>query len=291
MPTQSTSHASGALTIATFSDLHFSQDPEWRVLFPGNDYSPAKRSELVVESMLLAEFDMMVDGGDLIDRGDVGSYRAIDRLLSQRGAGIPLYTTPGNHDRTAELFDSVGIGAVETRSSENNKFNYSVRKGPHHLLFVDSSPITEGRGEIGPTGLEWLMDALTRVGPNEFAWVFTHYPALPFSHLLPERSMMVDGFDFHSLMIQFSAKVSGVFHGHIHTRREYTIDGIQYHSIAPSSVPMTCVEKGKGILDVNGALGFEILRLFNDGRLERTMVPVDVSSSVIPPVPNAGDLT
>ena len=271
------------LRVSVFSDLHFHRDPQHRVPFPGSNYNIQQRARKILERLAEEQPELAICAGDLVDVGSAESYPQLDSVFEDLSLSTRLAFTPGNHDRSSNLFADIGMIEPSERGQILGRQNYTIVRGVHHLIFLDSSPhknVLGASGEVGEEGREWLKGTLQGMPEGHVAWIVTHYPTIPFSDLLPERARMVDGTEVHDLLKQFSSRIGAVIYGHIHHRHQHDAGEIAYLCMTPSSVPLICRIPGRGEFDEKGALGFENLVLYPDKTFERTTKEIDVRDTV-----------
>ena len=155
------------MLVAQITDIHLGFDP-------GN---PAefnrKRLDRVIDHLceMPRPPDLMFATGDLVDMGDVESYRRLRRALEP--CPFPVYMAMGNHDiraNFAEVFHETPFtgGFVQ----------YAVdHAGPIRFLVLDT--LEEGRhgGAFCPARAAWLSDALAQE-PDRPTVIVLHHPPI-----------------------------------------------------------------------------------------------------------------
>lgn len=139
------------MRIAQLSDLHLTAEAQ--LLYDAVDTEAAFHTALERVKALDPPPDLVLLTGDLANDGDAGSYRRLQRALSE--LAMPYAVMPGNHDNRAEL------RAAFPGQAWTGEPLCCQRLDLHggSLLLLDSTVPGEERGEIGDTQLAWLESA------------------------------------------------------------------------------------------------------------------------------------
>lgn len=217
------------MLVAQITDIHLGFEPD----------SPREFNRLRLDATLAAlkslnpAPDLLLATGDLVDRGDVASYRRLREALAE--LPFPVHFAMGNHD------DRDNFAAVFPEAEFNGGFlQYTLDAGPLRLVVIDT--LEEGRhgGALCERRAQWLRDRLDqdRERPtlvvlhhppieSGIAWMNTD-PAEPWVHRL------ADALAGHNNLV-------GLICGHIHraiaTRWQGTVV-----ATCPSTAPQVALE-------------------------------------------------
>lgn len=151
--------------------------------------------------------------------GDITGDKPI--LLDQMkvilgSAGIPLFTTIGNHDKVAST------GSNEPRKADDftrvfGPLNYSFNRGNVHFVCLDNviySDASSYSGGFTDSQIEWLKADLSYVPKNKMVIVYYHIPIRNSSGIVNRTKMLeaLSGFSEVHLMC-----------GHTHYTENFTI--------------------------------------------------------------------
>lgn len=210
--------------------------------------------------------DIIVVSGDLTDSGDPDAYRRLSAALEPLAPHI-IYAT-GNHD-VRVVFHAELLGEPE-------------RQGPilqvHRLagiriLVLDSTVVGAGHGVLTPDHLAELSAELADPYPGGSIVVLHHAPLPPPSPLLTYFSL--DRRSREAL----AAAVTGtdtriILAGHHHLAGSGILGGVPV-AIAPSTAIRTDPLAPPGHERTYGSAGFNLVRMFPDGTVSVSVVPVD----------------
>ncbi len=216
------------MLIAQITDIHLGFDPDNPVEFN------RKRLDRAIEDLLALDPapDVLFATGDLIDRGDLESYRRLDNALSV--CPFPVFMCMGNHDMRATFCQQ--FPDVPT----NNGFvQYEVEQGGMRFLVLDT--LEEGRhgGAFCEVRAHWLKERLAEKQdvptiiiqhhpPVEvgISWMNTH-PEEPWVARLGE-------------CLKGQKQVVAILCGHIHRMIQAHWYGIPI-AICPSTAPQVAL--------------------------------------------------
>jgi 3',5'-cyclic AMP phosphodiesterase CpdA len=171
--------------------------------------------------------DLLLVTGDLVDRGDVESYRLFQKALAP--LGLPMLAIPGNHDSREAMREAfaghAGIGA------DGPFLNIAGETGGLRLIGLDTTIPGRIEGLLCDERLDWL-DARLSEAPQQPALLFMHHP--PFETGLTRmdgwRCGNADGL---ARILVRHRQVVHVLCGHVHRAIDTTFAGIPA-SIGPS---------------------------------------------------------
>lgn len=114
----------------------------------------------------LGGIDAVIVTGDLTDLGEPDAYDLIRDALHNLPA--PVHVIPGNHDDRATMRAAFGLPGDAT-----DPINFVVDHGPVRLIGLDSSVPSHPWGELDPSSLVALSNALGDPRPSLIA---VHHP-------------------------------------------------------------------------------------------------------------------
>ncbi len=170
---------------------------------------------------LVPQPKFIVASGDLTNRGDEGSYKALQQIFANAELNIPVLFGLGNHDKR-EGFYPVMLG-----KSDHNMAPYDhaqVIDGVHVIVIDTSAPNKVG-GSFEPGQLVWLKAELDAHADLPKLLVMHHAPALDDNPQMEWESLSIA--DTESLRQAVEGKnVMGILSGHIHYDRVSSWYGI-----------------------------------------------------------------
>lgn len=208
------------------SDSHIGPDPSF-VLYGKNT---RKCAQCVIDRVngFDSPVDFVVHTGDVLNRPRPESLSQAREVFST--VRFPLYMTTGNHD-TSLTTDSLLQQPVNRLHHAG--CSYWFERNGCRFVALD----TRGPDEIDPHGVfdtdreKALKSALA--GYEGQVVVFTHFPPLPLDSVWHDRDMlMIEGDRMHKVLKKSSARIAGVFFGHLHRHIMIFRDGIPYVSAA-----------------------------------------------------------
>jgi len=217
------------MLIAQISDIHLGFDP-------GN---PAefnrKRLDRVLRTFEEMERrpDIVIASGDLVDRGDVDSYRRLRIALDR--CQIPVFPCLGNHDvRSAfrRIFPDYDM--------PDGFLQYVLDAGPLRILVLDT--LEEGRHGGGFCALRarWLADRIAEEPDRPTAIVLHHPPVetgIGWMTSLPDEYWILRLRD----ALAGARNVVGLICGHVH-RQMTTIWEGRVVAVCASSAPQVALD-------------------------------------------------
>ncbi len=154
------------MLVAQITDIHVGFEPDNVAEFN------RKRLDQVLHTLCALDVkpDLLFTTGDLVDRGDVDSYRRLRSALET--CPFPVWPCMGNHDERAnfrEVFPEIPMvdGFVQ----------YVVETGPVRFVVIDT--LEEGRhgGDFCEVRARWLADPLA-AAPDRPTMIVMHHPPI-----------------------------------------------------------------------------------------------------------------
>lgn len=255
------------LVIAHLSDTHLTNTG---VLY-NNVIDPAVALSRVMDVLARAVSqgrgpDIIVVSGDLTDSGDPEAYRRLRRFLEPLAPQV-IYAT-GNHD-VRVVFHAELLGEPD----HPEPILQVHRLAGVRILVLDSTVVGAGHGVLGPEHLAELATELAQPYPGGSIVMLHHAPLPPVSPLLTyfaldrqSRSALADtvaGTDTRIILA-----------GHHHLAGSGIVGGVPV-AIAPSTAIRTDPLAPPGHERTYGSAGFNLVRMFPDGTVSVSIVPVD----------------
>jgi outer membrane protein assembly factor BamB len=170
--------------------------------------NPQRLKQLVEECLAMTPKPaFVINSGDTGDNGWIPLLRLYQKLVQPLvSAGIPVYTTVGNHDLDyagiaaqdlGDMFDPLGPASIG-RHGTRYSFDYSGC----HFMFLNIRPVS-GLIRLTPSEISWLRNDLKKVQKDTRILVFMHAN-------VPEEDMS----SIVELLQHFSRPV--IFQGHTH---------------------------------------------------------------------------
>ena len=154
------------MLVAQITDIHLGFEPDT----PGEFNRQRLDATLAALIALDPLPDLMLATGDLVDRGDVDSYRRLREAFAD--LPFPVHYALGNHDvrrNFAEAFPEVAL--------TDGFLQYTIEDGPVRLVVIDT--LEEGRhgGGFCETRAAWLRDTLDQA-PLRKTLIVQHHPPI-----------------------------------------------------------------------------------------------------------------
>lgn len=216
------------MLIAQITDIHLGFDPDNPAEFN------RKRLDQVVRTLCDMEPkpDLLFATGDLVDRGDVDSYRRLRRALAI--VPCPIWLCVGNHDVRENFLD-----VFPNMPTANGFIQYVVDHGPLRFIVLDT--LEDGRHGGGFCAIRsaWLRARLAEE-PGKPTVIVLHHPPIetgiewmttdPDEPWVRELEGALEGHD----------QVVGLICGHIHRSIVTSWAGRQL-AICPSTAPQVAL--------------------------------------------------
>ncbi|UPQ97302.1 metallophosphoesterase [Chloropicon primus] len=183
------------------------------------------------------DWDLTLGLGDLAyNSGKDWEYqKGFFEFLSEENARVPVFTTPGNHDRpTSDLWSQTGpyfdlfTNPGDGRSGgvpSNHKSYYSFDYGPIHFVSVDSD--TLGLHD-DPALYAWLEKDLAEARRADYQWIVAYHHQPPYSKGSHDSDAQYECYKLRSNLVPMFEKygVDLVLAGHSHSyERSHLLSG------------------------------------------------------------------
>jgi 3',5'-cyclic AMP phosphodiesterase CpdA len=203
------------LTFVHLTDLHVG-DPA--VPDPGlqADTTANLRAILADVKRLTPAPAFMVVSGDLTNRGDAGSYRAVKALFAEATLSFPVFFALGNHDRREPFYEVM----LDRSNAGGTPYDHDALIGDIHLIVLDTSIPGAIGGGFEPGQLDWLKERLDAHPARRKLLVMHHAPMLdPDEPATAWESITAE--DTHRLATLLAGRrdILGILSGHIHYDR------------------------------------------------------------------------
>ncbi|MDU8924090.1 3',5'-cyclic-AMP phosphodiesterase [Pasteurellaceae bacterium LIM206] len=208
------------------TDPHLFKDTKSELLGMNTEASFTQVLTEVLQSRY--DYGFVLATGDIVQDCSEQGYLRFCHKINQLGKTV--FWLPGNHDLQSKM--------VEILNHDHGNISPAkqILAGRHwQILLLDSQVYGVPHGRLGQYQLEWLAAKLAEQ-PDRYVLVVLHH------HLLSTNSAWLDQHnlrDAHELLqvLQGSAKVKGLVHGHIHQQ----VDA-RWHGYYVMSTPSTCVQ-------------------------------------------------
>ncbi|WP_085315026.1 phosphodiesterase [Derxia lacustris] len=194
--------------LAQLSDLHVAARPLQGVV----DSAALARAAVAAVLRAEAQPTACVLTGDLVDAGDVASYRLLAELIAPLEARMAVYLLPGNHDARAPLRAVFGRHGYLPATG---RLDYCVDLGGVALIALDSLVEGSGHGALDAATLDWL-DATLAATPARPAIVALHHPPFATGIGFMDRLGLRDGAAALQAIVARHPQVLRVICGHVH---------------------------------------------------------------------------
>ena len=171
--------------------------------------------------------DFVLHTGDVVNDRSVDSYQIAQAILNDLRA--PLHIVNGNHDDRALLRKFFAAPTHDTTLDPDAPLDYAFTiKGERFVVLDGNHPdVPDPLGKLRPSQLDWLRAETTPDSPP--LTVLLHYPPFEMnSPWLNEHMPLLNGDDFHAVLLPARDRLRGVFFGHLHRSCQIIRDGIMY---------------------------------------------------------------
>jgi Icc protein len=160
-------------TLLHISDTHILPDEEDRLHGVDTFQNLVDVFDVIRDSGVA--IDAIVLSGDLVDRGDVQSYRRLRAVLDDRSSrlGAQVVVAMGNHDQRA-AFQQVMLEG----SAANDPIDRVSWVGGLRLVVLDCTVPGAVYGEVRPDQLAWVQAELGIPAPEGSVLIMHHPPTL-----------------------------------------------------------------------------------------------------------------
>lgn len=203
------------VTFVHLTDLHVG-DPKVEDRHLYTDTRENLRAILAAVKALQPAPAFVVASGDLTNRGDVGSYRELKRILVEADLAMPVVLAIGNHD-TREGFYRGMLGRTEDLAAP---YYHSQVIAGVQVITLDTSAPKEVGGSIEPEQFAWLEEQLAAHLGMPKLIVAHHAPILDEDNVGGEWEA-INGADTAELRELLAGRrdVVGILSGHMHYDR------------------------------------------------------------------------
>jgi len=187
------------------TDTHFASGDE-RVV----GYDPRARIAAAVEHVNAqhADADYCVISGDLVERGEVGEYRAFKEWTDR--FAMPVLPLVGNHDHRDSLREVYSLH----EAVQDGFIQYSLAGKEAVLLFLDTIKEGESPGYYCAERFDWLRSTLDAFAGMP-AYLFLHHPPMTLHLPMQDTEGMENGAEFLDFLAGYPS-VRHLFIGHVH---------------------------------------------------------------------------
>ena len=173
--------------------------------------------KLVLDQLkgLLTPPRFILVSGDLTNRGDIISYKHLQRLFADAELNVPVFFALGNHDNRENFYKTI-MGRTDNITAP---YYYDIIIDDIHLIVLDSSEPRKIGGSIEAEQFSWLEKTLA---------LHENLPKLIMSHHAPALDEDRPDLEWESLSCKDTAilrqmlapyNVLGIMCGHVHYDR------------------------------------------------------------------------
>jgi 3',5'-cyclic AMP phosphodiesterase CpdA len=208
------------MKVVHLSDLHIG--PE---LVMGSDPVVHLRSVLKHVSRYHEDAARYVITGDLVDRGDVESYRLLRSLLEE--FGLTGQRAPrlliGNHDSRPQF-----LSVFPETPCDDHGFVQSVDETPlGWFVYLDTHQPQTNAGHYCAWRFTWLESVLEKaVTERQPVWIFMHHNPVPVHVVSSDTIGLIQTDQFKALIGQYASAIRHIFFGHCHFTLSGTVHGV-----------------------------------------------------------------
>ncbi|HUS15609.1 MAG TPA: metallophosphoesterase [Chloroflexia bacterium] len=184
--------------------------PAWTFAVVGDTWKDTPMLRHVLTETAQAGDRLLLVLGDITPQGR--PEQMAEFAATTRGAGLPVYPVPGNHD----IAWSHTTGPFEQFWPRHQSFDVQNA----HFTLVDNSDVTFDAAELA-----WL-DADLAASSQPVKFVFMHVPALMPYPVPTEDVLAAGGPEFTALMERYH--VTAAYAAHLHAYSRVTRNGVPY---------------------------------------------------------------
>ncbi len=242
---------------------------------PSDDFSvrgscPRERLDRMVKAILALDFepDFVVHTGDVVNDPDPAAYDVAARALAPLTDRFPFWAAPGNHDDSALLTERIPLSPRTPLVEDSDRLAYRFDL-PGMRGYVLDANVPEPESPHGWLPENQLAALAAELDGDETPFaVFVHYQPFPIqSAWIDEFLPLRNGDALHTLLREHdSARIRGVFFGHLHRQVQLFRDGILYSGISSPVCEFTAgVNDEKVGWTANCPVTFHQLSFSNEG--------------------------
>lgn len=201
------------VTFVHLTDLHVG-NPEVQDDHLYSDTNATLRSILASIKSLQPQPKFIVASGDLTNRGDADSYKALQAIFAESGLDVPVLWALGNHDRRDGFYPAV-LGKTDGFDAP---YDHAEVIAGVHVITLDSSVPNKIGGSFEPGQYEWLKAELDKQPELPKLIVMHHAPSLDDNPAMEWEAFSIADTEKLRQAIQ-GKNVIGILSGHIHYDR------------------------------------------------------------------------
>lgn len=217
------------MLIAQITDIHLGFDPD-----NPSEFNRRRLDQVLkILNAMQPPPDLLLATGDLVDRGDLGSYKRLRNALSM--CPFPVWPCMGNHDQRDNFsaeFPEIPVvdGFVQ----------YEFEAGPLRFLVIDT--LEDGRhgGAFCDVRARWLADRLSEQRDRDTIIVMHHPPVdvgIEWMATQPDEPWV----ELFAATIAGHAQVKGIICGHLHRPISVGWRGTTI-TICPATAPQVALD-------------------------------------------------
>ena len=178
---------------------------------------------------LPSSIDFILHTGDICGGvhssiGTTEGYQQVHQSIAT--LDVPCYFTLGNHDHPDLALNHLSFPPHE-RLIQNDPWSYTFLNNGLMGIVLNGRINERGRGQVPKEQLEALVNTLsTSTYPVIISLHFT--PLLADQHWNDHYMILSNGEALHTVLLQYTSKIKGVFFGHLHRPLHRLRDGILY---------------------------------------------------------------
>ncbi|MBN8952472.1 MULTISPECIES: metallophosphoesterase [unclassified Rhizobium] len=200
-------------TFVHLTDLHIS-DPTVK-----DDHLYSETSKTLVA--ILADVKRLtppprfvIASGDLTNRGDVGSYEELKRIMAQAELDVPVLYALGNHDKRDGFYKAM----TDRTEDLGAPYDHAAVIDGIHIIVMDSSHPFKIGGSFEASQFAWLEAELANHPDLPKLMVMHHAPALDANADLEWESLAIADTEKLRRLLE-GRNIIGILSGHIHFDR------------------------------------------------------------------------
>lgn len=205
------------------SDLHLSLEGE-----STQSLDAAERLRQAVKHInaFHPDAEFCIFAGDLADKGEVESYKIVEREIS--GLAIPYFLTNGNHD-DRENFRKVFPDSI---NPETGRADHRIDAKGHCIFVLDSlDPGVFISGRLSRAQLDWLRENLAASANNPVLIIIHHQ--ISKLHVQMDKYPLINRGELIELL-RGHPEVRLALSGHVHMNSTGVTHGIPFGTLAGS---------------------------------------------------------
>ena len=186
--------------------------------------------------------DAVIHTGDSVQHGTAEEYAHLRDILS--ALKPPLFLTPGNRDRHAEL--RIAFHDLAYLPKRGDFLHYAVEDYPVRLVALDSVSAGERKGVFCAARLAWLEETLARE-PKRPTILFIHHPPFDIADHYVGGYRTPHEADSLAALVRRHPQVKRLLCGHVHCLHRESWGGT-----VATTMPSVAVDLRKGVDEALG---------------------------------------